>query len=130
MAQKIVGTYYFGQERVQLVLREDIGGEFYATPGDIDCARIKIGGEHAEWSSLLAVLLHEAMEFALMRVSARYSPSDEEARDHCAYVFVANHVQFGEACARVAEFLSECLEPLRRTWEEFKQELAEERGDA
>ena len=36
MKQVIVGTYEMGYEKVQLVLREGHGGEFYLLPGDID----------------------------------------------------------------------------------------------
>ena len=45
MKQKIVGSYYAGNECVQLVLMEGIGGEFYCIPERGATARIKIGAD-------------------------------------------------------------------------------------
>lgn len=58
MKQKIVGTYPLGWSRVQIVAREGIGGEFWLSPGDIDCPRIKIGLDEDRWEDVLETLLH------------------------------------------------------------------------
>lgn len=120
MRQQIIGTYEFGYEKVQLVLREGEGGEFYTLPGDINCPRIRIGADHPDWRLIVAVLVHEAVEFALERAGARYSAAYEMARDHAAYLFVMDHTRFAEACVRVAEFLTGCLPDLSRAWKKWR----------
>lgn len=120
MRQEIIGTYDFGYEKVQLVLRDGDGGEFYLLPADINCPRVRIGADQPDWRSLVAALLHEAMEFALERMGTRYSPACEMARDHAAYVFVIDHTHFAEACARVAEFLTGSLPDLNRVWKKWR----------
>lgn len=120
MRQKIVGTYEFGYEKAELVLREGDGGEFYLLPGDIDCPRIKVGADQPDWRALIAVLLHEAFEFACARVGLRYSPSDDLGRDHAAYVFVMDHPRFTKTCALVADFAAQCLPDLEKAWKKWK----------
>ncbi len=123
MKQVIVGTYYFGREQVELILREDTGGEFYVTPEKGKIPRIKIGADETEWSDIVAVLLHEASEMIYDRLRARYELSDDTARDHSAYMFMLSHVTFSEACARVADFISVALPDLKKAWEEWDKEV-------
>ena len=128
MKPVIVGTYEFGYEKCQLVLRESDGGEFWVLPGDIDCPRIKIGAEQKVWGDLVAVLCHEAMELSFERVGLRYSPSQELVRDHAAYLFVATHTQFAEAIDRAADFLARCLPDLSKAWKKWKQKKGSKKG--
>lgn len=121
MKQKIVGTYEFGYEKVQLVLREGDGGEFYVLPGDIDCPRIKIGADQSEWRHVVTVLLHEVMELAFARLGLRYSPSEGLGRDHAAYVFFVDHPRFSDACGRTADFLTNCLPDLSAAWKQWRR---------
>ena len=121
MKQAIVGTYEFGYENVQLVLREGIGGEFYVLPGDINYPRIKIGADQAHWKALVTVLLHETMEFAYTRIGARYAPSEELGRDHAAYFFILTHPQLSESCGRAADFLANCLPDLDQAWRQWNR---------
>lgn len=124
MKMAIVGTYEFGYERVQIVLREDDGGEFFAVPGDIDCPRIKIGADQTEWCDVVRVLMHEAMEFAFFRAGVRYSPSEDLSRNHAAYMFILDHQQLATAAAGVAELVTNCLPDLKKAWKAWKKESA------
>ncbi len=116
MKQVIVGIYELGYERVQLVLRDGKGGEFWHLPGDIDNPRIKLGADEREWWLFLANLLHEVGEFAASRVGCRFNPSDQVARDVHAYLFVMTHPQFSEVQAMTADYLSRCYDDLKAAW--------------
>lgn len=100
MKQKIIGIYDLGFEQAQLVLREDIGGEFYCIPEKGSIARIKIGADQQHWSQIVAVLLHETFELLVMRAAGRWSPCSHLSRDHAAYLFSFNHTQFSDICAK------------------------------
>jgi hypothetical protein len=124
MKQKTVGVYELGWEQVELVLREDTGGEFYFIPetGKNAIPRIKIGADYGYWKEVVNVVLHEAMEFALSRLGCRYNPSEDISRDHAAYLFSFCHTTYSQACAMVAEFLAACLPDLAREWENWKSD--------
>ena len=62
MKQKVVGRYRLGDERVQLVLREGNGGDFYSQPGDIPYPRIKIGVEEGEPMNQPELSLYELIQ--------------------------------------------------------------------
>jgi hypothetical protein len=119
--QVIVGTYEMGYERVQLVLREGLGGEFYLMPGDIDCPRIKIGADHGKWGEVLACLLHEAGELSAERQRCRFSRTGEIAQDVHAYLFIMSHPQFSEVQALTAEFVANCWYDLKKAWTRWRR---------
>ena len=121
MRQKIVGVYDIGFEQVQLVAREDLGGEFYTVPEHGKIARIKIGMDHEIWSQVVSVMLHESFEFLTVRAGARFSPSNEMRRDHTSYLFNFGHTQFTEICAKQAEFLAAALPDLAREWKKWRR---------
>jgi hypothetical protein len=120
MRQKIIGVYEIGFEQAQLVLREDIGGEFYCIPEKGSIARIKIGADQRRWSDVVAVLLHETFELLVMRAAGRWSPDNNLSRDHAAYLFSFNHTQFSDICAKQAEFVAAALPDLAREWKAWK----------
>jgi len=115
MKQKIVGSYYAGNESIQLVIGEGYGGEFYTTPEKGSVARIKIGGD-ADWGSVLTSLLHEIFEILFERLKCRYSPASDSSQSMASYLFVANHQDFGDVCARAAEFVNGCLGDLKKEY--------------
>jgi hypothetical protein len=88
MKQRIVGTYYMGSEQAQLVLREGTGGEFFTCPEVGSVPRIKIGADQSRWSDVVSLLLHEVIEFQMLRNFARYSPCGFFGNDHAEYLFV------------------------------------------
>ena len=120
MKQVVVGVYGLGADQVELVLREDTGGEFYVQPEKGKIPRIKVGADHEEWGRIVAVLLHEAFELALHRSQCRFLGSDDMGRDHSEYLFVMRHYQFSDACAKAGYFLSDALPDLSGAWKKWK----------
>lgn len=116
MRQRIVGSYLLGDEYVELVLREDTGGEFYLTPEDGHIARIKIGAGYLAWPDVVRTLLHEAMELALARIKVRFYPEDDHGGDTHNYLFILSHGDYSDACGRVAVFLVAALPDLSAAW--------------
>lgn len=122
MKQIVVGNYYMGDESVQLVLRDGSGGEVYLTPEKANkIARMKIGADYNNWWRVVSVLLHEAMELAFIKVNCRYDSNNNLAKTHDSYLFVANHSDFTEICARAAELTATCLPDLATAWKKFKK---------
>ena len=121
MKQVIVGTYEMGHECVELVIREDMGGEYYTIPEKGHVARIKIGVDYKRWDEVVAVLLHEAMEFQADRHLARFRPTQDLSGDQHWYLFVLTHEQFSDCCAKVAEFLTVCLPELATAWKKWNK---------
>ena len=119
MKQIIVGTYEMGWERVQLVLREGTGGDFWLVPGDINYPRIKIGADQDNWKWLIICLLHEAVELAACRMKCRFKPSEEVAYDEYSYIFVMNHPQFSEIQGLTGEFVASCWDDLAKAWKKW-----------
>lgn len=122
MKQKIVGTFSLGLEYCELVLREGDGGEFYLMPEEGHVPRIKVGADYDKWTSVVATILHEAMELALARLRCRFFEQDECGMDPLGYIFFAQHKDFSDACARVADFLAAAIPPAQRAWEAWKRE--------
>lgn len=122
MKQVIVGTYYIGRDQVELVLREDTGGEFYVLPEKGVIPRIKVGADYTEWKEVVSVLLHEAQELLLERLRCRYELSDSMSNDHSQYTFVLPHLTFSELNVRLADFLVDALPDLAKAWEKWKKE--------
>jgi len=115
MKQKIVGVYYAGNESIQLVIGEGYGGEFYTTPEKGSVARIKIGMD-SEWDTVLISLFHEIFEILFDRLKCRYKPSSDLSNSMASYLFVADHQDFGDVCARAAEFVNGCLGDLKKEY--------------
>ena len=121
MKQKIIGVYYFGNEQIELVLREGTGGEFYATPEKGHIPRIKVGADK-EWQQVVSALVHEAFEFAALRNRGRYDPCGDFSNDHSSYLFVMTHPIFSDCCARVAELLTSAVPVLAHEWNAWKKD--------
>jgi hypothetical protein len=113
-----LGVFEIGWENVLLIVdAETTGGSFTMCPKE-SVPEISIGIKYDKFQHVLGVLIHEAMEFALTRLQARYSPSLEIAGDHSAYLFSFNHVVLSESSYMVAEYINSAIEPLRKAWEE------------
>lgn len=126
MKQVIVGTYEIGYDQVEIVLRDGDGGEFYLIPEKGRVPRINIGADHTDWRDVVAVLLHEAFEFALERLRCRYIRTDLVVNDHNGYLFIVDHITFSESCQRVAELISVALPDLAREWERWHKPQEDE----
>lgn len=127
MRQKIVGTYRLGRERVQLVIREGTGGEFWLYPGDIDYPRIKIGADYDYWWEVMSTLFHEVFELLLERANCRLTPTNYLPDDHSQYKFYLDHIQFSDLCAKAALFCSDALPALATAYHEWKKVTKEKR---
>lgn len=121
MKQVIVGVYNFGTGNVQLVLREGDGGEFYFAPDKISPPRIKVGADQPNWNLVVATLLHEILEMQMTLQGFRFSPAPDFANDNSSYLFVMNHPQFSEVCARSAMFVASALPDLSKAWSRWKK---------
>jgi hypothetical protein len=120
MKPKIIGTFDMGPQRVQLVLREGDGGEIYLKPGDIDYPRIYVGADK-NWEQVMSTLLHEAHELQMLLTGCRLNPAPDHAMDHSSYIFLMNHPQFSEVCARVAMFLVQALPDLAKAYRKWNK---------
>lgn len=127
MKQVIIGTFDFGCEYVQLVLREGQGGEFYTKPEKGHIPRIKIGADYSRWHGVVQTLLHEAMELAMLRQDCRYEPDHRIAQDTCAYVFMADHAKFSECCAVAGVLLADSLPTVAREWKKWNAPVAKKK---
>ena len=116
MKSQVVGEYEIGYECVRLVLRDGEGAEFELLPGGGGISAITIGCDDANWSHMVARLLHESFEFVSSRLGCRYYPSGDIANNSAAYVFMLNHQQFADCCAKVADFASIALPDFQKAW--------------
>jgi len=121
LRQQVVGAYQLGSHMVQVVLREGDGGEYYVLPGDIPHPRIKVGADQGEWSDVVEVLLHEAMEQVMADLGYRWEPTNAVSRDRLGMMFMMAHPEFSEVCARVGLFLALCLPDVGVAWREWKK---------
>jgi hypothetical protein len=116
MKQKIVGTYPLGWGWVQIVAREGHGGEFWLSPGDIDCPRIKIGLDSEQFEEVAESLLHEIEELSATILGTRFRKSAWQSEDSSAYTFVMTHQQFSEIVCWSAKLLVACLDVVNDLW--------------
>ena len=123
MREVKVGVYDLGGESVTVALREGFGGDFSTRTPEREMTLIRIGAgtKDAEWAGAVGILLHEATEFVYMRMGLRYRPDPDYAFDNGAYLFIANHTQYAEICARVGLFLSHCLPDLSGAWKKWQK---------
>ena len=119
---RVVGTYQLGSHMVQVVFREGVGGEYFVLPGDIPHPRIKVGADQRDWSDVVEVLLHEAMEQEMEDLGYRWEPTNSVSRDRLGMMFVMRHPEFSEVCARVGLFLAVCLPDVAAAWRKWKKE--------
>ena len=102
----VLGIYSIGNIKVRVrLLGNWRGAAVYASAPP----EISVGCRNEDWPFTVGLLTHEAMEFALERLGARYEPSPDYARATDGYVFHFDHRALGEACAEVGIFLAEVL---------------------
>ncbi len=114
-----IGNFDIGPESVLLIARDGNGGNLTTCQGDGLCGKITIGFDEKRWWQVMATLYHEAMEYAMIKVSARYTPSPDYAQDHGNYLFCMTHAQFAEASARVGMFTADCLPKLSSAYKKW-----------
>lgn len=117
--QKTLGSFMLGTESVNLVARDGTGGELYTAPEAGHPARIKIGLDDS-WDSVCGTLLHEAMEFVMIRMELSYRPTTDWSGDNGASTFIMTHTQFSEAIQRVGSYATKAVPALSaeyRAWQ-------------
>lgn len=113
---KILGQFELGYESVQLVARDDTGGEFHLCSPRTNTGVITIGVDQDDFESVVAVLMHEAVEFSIARRGCRFLDSNDMGEDHAGYLFVMNHPQFSDIIAKSASFILPAIPLLRTVW--------------
>ncbi len=119
-----VGRFYLGWRQVDLFATmppHEGGGCFYYSPEDGKLPRIKVSIQYKEWNTIVAILLHEAMEFAMEDHRLRFSGSAQIADSHASYLFVMTHEQFCECAAICGIFMADCLPELAHAYEANKK---------
>ena len=97
-----LGVYQLGDDWIKVCYQPDgRGGSFYILD-----KRMVIGLLEDRWRSVLAVLLHETMEFCLQRLNLGYERLDKWGEGTDCRMFLLNHWEFSEACALAAPFLT------------------------
>lgn len=115
MRDQLIGTYDIGHERVRLIIREGLGGEFGIYPSPT----IWVGIQSPNWILVWESLLHETAEFVAFRMHVRYNPDTCMTSDHGAYFFAFNHSQFADIMAKVALFTVPALPMLKVAHETY-----------
>lgn len=108
MKQTIVGAFRLGHHPIQIVIREDNGGEFYFEPELGEIGRIKVGVDCA-WIDVVDVLLHELVEYWLADKGKRYNPTSDSSASHDTYLFCFSHPDLSIMTHDVGVFIAESL---------------------
>jgi len=116
LKEKLVGTYCAGYENITLFIRDGSGGDFNVLPD----SKIRIGGDEEEWQRVVECVIHEIFELLLLRLNCRYNSSNL-GRSNGAYLFVFNHVEFEDLCARASEFISACMFDTHKAWNSWRK---------
>lgn len=116
-----IGTFLLGSEFVELFAWVgQTGGEFWLCPDKRYPARIKVGLEYDSWPECVSVLLHEVMEFSLVRHRVRFARCSKYNNDHSDYLFSFDHPQFASVCSDVGGFVTEALPKLATTYRKYR----------
>ena len=113
-----VGKYRVGSRWVELFLVDGLDGRFATAPPS-GITLIEIGSE-GQWHETVSTLIHESTELALLDCQARFAPSPDYANSNDGYLFVCDHLTFGEATARVGIFVAACLPDMLKTYKQLK----------
>ncbi len=114
-----LGTFPLGPRNVEVFVDRAHGNGSFAGPE----SGMEIGLAHQDFATVMGVLVHEAMEFAMMDIRCRWTPAPDISHGHDGYLFVMTHPQFGEASARVGEFLAAMVPTLYAAWKQEQKVL-------
>lgn len=117
-----VGVYPIGLRNVELwaLVADTSGGSFTLCPED-KMSQMEVGIGYKNWWECHAVLLHEALEAALVDVSGRYKPSPDYATANDGYLFCVTHPVFSEAVARASYFVSQAQNQLAHAQRKYRK---------
>lgn len=124
--QVLIGTYHLGEEGIRLYgMTDNNGGESYFSPDDSGKPVIKVGLSDNDWDYTVSILLHETLEFALLRSSTGYKPIQDTRSSTLNRLFVLSHQQLDEACERQAVFIASALPELATAWKKNQKRKPE-----
>lgn len=108
-----IGIFPLAHINVELFADPDTsGGKVDSRPDEVRLPVIVVGIKDNDWEYTVAVLLHEAMEFALLLKNHRYEPVENVCKDSGGGLFVFNHAEFTRACDYAAQFITPALPEL------------------
>lgn len=115
--QVMIGTFRLGHENVRLYgMTDNNGGEFDLAPDDGGLAFIKVGMSSNDWNHTVSILLHETMEFLLLRAFVAYAPVQGWSQSLGKRLFVFSHQQLDDLCEKQAGFIASALPELATAW--------------
>jgi len=119
--QHLVGTYRLGLTNVELYgTTTDYGGSFYFTPDDKALPRMKVSFLYQYWREVVAVLLHESLEFLCAQKGVRVVPCGHWMQSSDLYSFHFDHSQFSLMMEDQGDFLAHSLPDLHKVWQKHR----------
>ncbi|MEJ2655584.1 MAG: hypothetical protein P8012_00100 [Desulfobacterales bacterium] len=115
---KKLTTTDFGHYKVDIYIRNGIGGEFYTTLEGSSLPRIVIGIDYdrSEWWQLFNVLLHEVVECLLAISGFRFDQSPSISWGTDRFTFHFDHAQFSEVISRASLGLVKIIPELKKAF--------------
>ena len=113
-----VGEYEIGYEKVVVYLDPKMDGGYFKF---LPMPRVIIGGESGLWKNIAHILMHEAFEWACVRLHVRCEPSCSIGNDNGDYKFILSHGEMNEACALASELIVNCGWDLHKAWKKMKR---------
>jgi hypothetical protein len=114
-----IGTYRIGFENVDLFGQITDNGGFFDLCPDKNKAHMKVGLTDENWDATVSIILHESMEFILLRANCAHAPINDTCASLSNRLFVLTHSQLDEACDRQAGFISDALPALETAWKKY-----------
>lgn len=112
-----IGRYRLGPMWINVIVDHEQDGGWF----DTDSEELGVGLKASDWGVCVSILIHEAMEIAFMQVRGRFCPAPDYATAADGYLFVTNHPDFSEICARVGCFLTWAMPDLAKVWTSMKK---------
>lgn len=112
MSDQLLGVYQLGFVNVKVFTQDHSnGGDFVSVPtNDMAHMHIGIGHRQNEWGKVVAVVMHEAMEYVTAnQLQCRYAQDADFANNSADFFFLMNHQQYAEAVARTAHFMADVI---------------------
>jgi len=112
----LIGTFPLGRETVDLFgVTSLAGGQLVLNP-DSGRAFIEVGLINEEWDFTVSILLHETMEFLMMRSFVAYRNIGQLYASPSSRLFVLSHEQLDDICDKQAVFVVAALPKLAAAW--------------
>jgi hypothetical protein len=117
MLKKLMTTD-FGHYKIDIYIRDGLGGEFYSKYDGAALPRIVIGidYEHDEWCQLFNVLLHEVIECLLAISGFRFDQSPSTSWGTDRFTFHFDHAQFSEVISKASLGLVKIIPELKKAF--------------